>query len=163
MGALNQLDNNEYSYGVLLSESALAPTVYLHNFPQINGNETPLPVHIQALIAESEPKLQTLINQHHLAGRKLQLFYANPDESLVCNVQKILKVLHGMQGSEDILVPLSSCQRLVFHILRQVVPCARHMLLLDTSLLYVGDSAHRNILQAISSTCDMTFYFCYGN
>lgn len=162
MNALRQLAEARLTSAVPVPQVfAGRPQVYLNNLPDSPSSSgllgyTP---QIQELIEDVMPLVGHLAERHQLLNRAVQLFYANPKESLVHNTQRLLKLLQRLQGSNQILVPISASHSMIFHTLRQVVPCAREMQLEDVSLFYIGDQANRNPLQAISSTCDMSFFF----
>lgn len=163
MSAVIQLASYQPLAGGMLLPSPIAgqANVFLNNTPDSSSASglygyTP---QVRELIDDVMPLVAHMAERHQLEHRVVQLFYANPRESLVHNTQKLLKLLQALQGSNHILVPLSSNHSMIFHTLRQVVPCAQQMQLEDVSLFYIGDQANRNPLQAISSTCDMTFFF----
>jgi hypothetical protein len=163
MSALSQLRSTDLLSGYPVPETLTGRSqaqVYLNNLPDTTSSGligyTP---QIQELVEGVMPLVWHLADRHQLNGRVVQLFYANPRESLVHNTQRLLKLMQQLQGSNHILVPLSSSHSMIFHTLRQVVPCAQEMNLEDVSLFYIGDQANRNPLQAISSTCDMSFFF----
>jgi len=163
MSAISQLHTSAVSGGFSLSEhlTGRKAPVYINNLPDARGDSglsgcTP---QLQELIRDVMPLVWMMMDRHQLQERAVQLFYANPRESLVYNTQKLLKLMQELRGSNHVLVPVSANHSMIFHTLRQVVPCAREMHLEDVSLFYIGDQANRNPLQAISSTCDMSFYF----
>lgn len=163
MSAVIQLANYLPSGGAMLLPPSVVGQhqVYLNNAPDSSSASglfgyTP---QIQELIGDVMPLVSHMAERHGLENRPVQLFYANPRESLVHNTQKLLKLLQALQNTNHILVPVSPNHSMIFHTLRQVVPCAQQMQLEEVSLFYIGDQANRNPLQAISSTCDMTFFF----
>lgn len=164
MSALTQLRTPGWVSGLLIPASMVGRNnaqVYLANLPDNSSSAglmgyTP---QVRELIEDVMPLVWHLVERHQLEDRPIHLFYANPRESLVHNTQRMLKLLQQLQGTDHILVPISSNHSMIFHTLRQVVPCAQEMNLTDVSLFYIGDQANRNPLQAISSTCEMSFFF----
>ena len=165
MGAISRLEVVPYPGAVPVPDSlARRGQVFINNLPGAaphSGTGVFSP-ELQQLIGTTMPLVDDLSQHHHIQHRPVQLFYANPSESLIHNTQKLLKLLQWLQGSDHILVPFSTNHSLIFHTLRQVVPCARGMQLEDVSLFYIGAAANRNPLQAISSSCDMAFYFLHN-
>ena len=163
MSAVSQLHGGAMfgAYAVPESLSGRAAQVYLHNIPddQSGAGLIGYTPQLRELIQDVMPLVWHLVERHQLQNRSVQLFYANPKESLVYNTQRLLKLMQSLRNTNHILVPISSSHSMIFHTLRQVVPCAQEMQLDDVSLFYIGDQANRNPLQAISSTCDMSFFF----
>ena len=163
MNAVNRIQAAEVFNAYVVPEalSCRQSQVFLHNIPnnQSGAGLLGYTPQLSELIRDVMPLVWHLAERHDLAHRSVQLFYANPKESLVYNTQRMLKLMQSLRNTNHILVPVSSSHSMIFHTLRQVVPCAREMQLDDVSLFYIGDLANRNSLQAISSTCDMSFYF----
>lgn len=163
MSAVNRLQTTTFFNAFAVPEglSGRKAQVYLHNIPDCpqTGGLIGYTPQLRELIRDVMPLVWHLSERHHLTDRVVQLFYANPKESLVYNTQRLLKLMQSLRNTNHILVPVSSSHSMIFHTLRQVVPCAQEMQLDDVSLFYIGDQANRNPLQAISSTCDMSFFF----
>lgn len=163
MSAVNRMQATDVFNACEIPEalSGRQSPVFLHNAPdgQAGSGNVSDTRPLRELIQGVMPLVWHLAERHGLSERAVQLFYANPKDSLVYNTQRMLKLMQHLRHTNHILVPFSSSHSMIFHTLRQIVPCAQEMQLDDVSLFYIGDQANRNALQAISSTCDMSFYF----